>query len=396
MDVFNRGQAINLVNRFWTIDPITEIATLANPSTVTFEIYNPNDTTVIYTFGIDLNVSNPDTGIFVCSLDPQLPVGTYRYRATGDGAVQAASEDYFDVIESGVLPPAQPTTAVVGPCSSWINGDDVANFGPPIDGIGSDTWLLDDVAYNASHLLYELSGRQFPGVCTRTVRPCADPCTCFKFSPSLGVGPWAWTWMGGWGVGGWGWRNECGDTAGCGTLSYVNLAGYPVREITEVKIDGAVLNAVDSSGNPNYRLDGRTRLLRMNDPGPPEQDRFWPACQDMALNDDETGTFSITYTWGADVPSLGREAAAQLARELWFAINGKNCQLPNKATRVVRAGITIDRITPLAETLRMGATGLILVDAFIALVNPAKMTRRPAVWSPDRQRYARSAGQDNA
>lgn len=393
MSTYQRGNAINLVQNFWTIDPLTEAQTPADPTTVVFTITDPDGVSQPFTFGVDVNVTNPQVGAFVCALNPQLPVGSYRYRCDGTGAVEAASEGTFDVLESGVLPPAPPTVPVTGPCSSWINGEDVAAQG--ITGIGSEVWMLDDVAYAASSLLWSLTARQFPGVCETTVRPTGDACGCFGYSPAAGLGPWYWTsaWFGG--SYSWFWSNECGDSRGCGYTSKIRLGGYPVREILEVKVDGNVIPQNDpDTGAPNWRLDDRRDLVRMwvpngNNPTP----QHWPVCQQIALDDNQPGTYSVKYTWGSDVPVLGRMAAAQLAKELWLAQTTGKCALPSRATKVVRQGVTVDRLVPLASLLRQGATGLQLVDAFIADVNPQGSKMRSAVWSPDQQQFARKVGQ---
>jgi hypothetical protein len=387
-DTFQRGTPITLIERFWTIDALTEAKVPANPSTVTFILLAPDGTEQTFAWPDDPAVTNPAVGVFVCAISvPPLPPGEYRYRVEGAGTVVAVREGTFTVVESGVLEPVDSTVAQPGPCSSWINGDDVAEFDPSL-GVGSDTWKLDDVAYGASSLMYELSGRQFPGVCQRTVRPCRSGCSCWG-GYAIGGSPFFWTTTdigGAW----WGWRNEGGEQCGCGTESYVRLAGYPVREILEVKIDGTALDPSE------YRLDQRRFLIRTADlTTSPPTDRFWPLCQDLSLPDTEPGTYSVTYTWGADVPLAGRWAAAQLAAELWraFPANAGDCKLPAKVTRVVRQGITMERLVPTADLLRNGQTGLPLVDSFIALVNPTKARRRSAVWSPDLQPFARRVGQ---
>lgn len=391
MSAYQRGQAINLVNRFWVIDPVTEEATPTNPTTVTFKILAPNNVETEYVFAVDVNVTNPLTGTFVCSLSPPLPPGTYRYRCDGTGAVEASSEDFFDVLESGVLAQVDPTVPITGPCSSWINGDDVNDAGPDIDGINGDTYLLDDVAYAASDILYNLSGRQFPGVCERQVRPCRDPNhDCFGGSVASGL---AFYWTTNY-LGGWYWGNDRGQRCGCGWLEEVLLAGYPVRKIISVTIDGDALPEFDvDTGARNWRLDDRRRLVRMASPGPPVVKNFWPNCQNLALDADQPGTFAVTYTWGADVPLVGRQAAAQLARELWAALNTGTCQLPTKVTKVVRAGITLEKLVAVGELLWTASTGLQFVDAFLATYNKSGEQRRSAVWSPDRQQFARKVGQ---
>lgn len=387
MNSYQRGTAINLVERFWLIDPLTGESTPADPTTVTFTLQSPDGVEQVFTFGIAPNVSNPEVGVYVCALDPQLPTGTYRYLCEGTGAVQATSEDTFEVLASGVLDPAPGALQGFGPCATWIDGDDVSEVCLS-SGVGSDTFLLDDVAWQASSLMYELTGRQFPGVCERTVRPCRDSCGCW--GDASGV-DWSWSMLGySHGFSGWGWYSEGGNRCGCEAMSVVRLAGYPVQSIREVKIGGELLPEFDPvTSLRNWRLDMHTDLVRMDGTDGAQR---WPSCQSLTLDDDQPGTFSISYLYGVEPPSLGRDAAAALACELWKAGNGQACSLPSNVTRVTRNGVTIERVISIASMLRKGATGIALVDAFIAATNPTGMIRRPAVWSPDLQPYARKVG----
>lgn len=388
-DSYLRGTPITLVEQFWTVDPLTQQETPTDPTSVTFTVLAPDNTEKVFSWPGDPAVTNPQVGTLVCAIpNPPLPAGEYRYRVEATGAVVAVREDTFTIVESGVLDPVDSTVAQPGPCSSWIDGEAVARYDPSL-GVGSATWDLDDVATVASGLMYELSGRQFPGVCRRTVRPCRQTCGCWG-GPAFGLGPFYWSSSAVAGYA-WGWWNESGGGGcGCGTESYIRLAGYPVREILEVKIDGVV---IDSS---QYRLDQRRFLIRLADlTTSPPTDRFWPACQDLSLPDTVAGTSSVTYTWGADVPLLGQWAAAQLAAELWKAspAHQGECRLPTKVTKIARAGITMDRLLSTADLLRAGGTGLQFVDAFIAQVNPKRLRRRSAVWTPDVPRFAREVGQ---
>lgn len=281
------------------------------------------------------------------------------------------------------------SSSSTGPlCSPWITGADVAACGPDDLGVGTDVTVLDDAAYDASYILWELAGRKFPGECVATVRPCRDKCGCWAgFGPSY-IGPGL-DW--GWGydsiVGFWSWFTRDGNRCGCGPDSTVLLAGFPVLEVTEVKISGEV---VDPS---TYRLDDRRKLVRLDDPGPPVVHRRWPSCQNITLPDTEPGTFAVTYRWGGSPPPLGRMAAAQLARELWKSCQpGLTCALPSKVTKVVRQGVTYEKVITVASLLRRGSSGLPVVDAFIATVNPSGQRRAPLVWSPDRKRFPRNVG----
>lgn len=231
--------------------------------------------------------------------------------------------------------------------------------------------------------LYEISGRIFTGLCGPiTVRPCADRCGCWG-SYSTG-----WSWIDAWygGSPAWYWRNETGDTCGCQPLSQVLLNGYPVREITKVKIDGAVVDA------SQYRLDGWRYLVRLDDPGPPVTTQRWPGCQNLALADDQPGTFSVSYRYGIDPPQLGRDAAAQLACELYKACSGQACQIPSNTTKVQRQGVTIDRNVLLAFLDPKKPSGLLNLDLFLASYWKKRAIRRPATFSPDGPQFPRRTG----
>jgi hypothetical protein len=285
-----------------------------------------------------------------------------------------------------------PPGPTLGPCTSWISGADVAACCVAAQSVDPD--LLDAVAIEASMALYEISGRLFGGLCSRVARPQQTQCGCWPASSS-GI-PWFWSsGAASFGWGGWGWYNENGDHVGCQPMSVVRLAGYPVRAITAVKIDGAVLPALDANGNPNYRLDGYRNLVRMADPGPPYSQRFWPSCQNMDLDDTQPGTFSVSYQWGVDPPQLGRDAAAALACQLWASCSGsgQDCAIPAGVTRLVREGVQIDRQLLANWFDPTKGTGIVPVDMFLrAYAGKNAPSRRSAVWSPDVQGFARSVG----
>jgi hypothetical protein len=393
MNAYQRGTAINLtVDAFVVIDPITRIAVPTDPTTVTFTILAPDGTEATFTQA-DANVSNPSYGVYVCALDPQLPVGIYHYLVVGTGAVEAQSEDVFEIIESGVETPAPPPMPIMGPCSPWISGQDVANCAR-VD-YSQDAYVFDTVAYNAGLALYEISGRQFPGICERKVRPCRNACSCWLGGPiSYGMGPWFWTSVP-WGFGGGAaWYNEQGDKFGCAPMSKWRLAGYPISSIVEVKIDGVVLPEFDAtSGDRNWRLDKWRELVRMDQPGTPEQPRLWPGCQNMSLDDDQPGTFSVKYKWGTEVPQLGRDAAVEVANQLYLACGGRECVLPAGVTKVIRQGIEIERglLANWMDTSKQ--TGLVQTDLFLAAYcQGQRRGRRSAIWTPDVQAFGRRVG----
>jgi hypothetical protein len=254
----------------------------------------------------------------------------------------------------------------MGVCTPWITGDDVMECCSVETSSGT---LFDQVADQASELLFQLSGRQFPGECgPKTVRPSCDSCWCGYQVLSRGhiVGPWDW-----------GYPFFCDHCLVSCAPSLVKLSGYPVREITEVLINGAVLAASE------YRLHKNRFAMRLND-------GRWPWAQNLTLADTEENTFSISYTYGAEAPDLGASAAAQLACELYKECSGSTCALPTGTTRVTRQGITIERLAFTSWAFGNGKwqTGLPLVDAFLNAYNPTGTVRRPVFYAPGRRQYA--------
>lgn len=304
------------------------------------------------------------------------PASDDPYLITWEGA--SASDPGIDTtaseeIEVSADAPAVPSGA--GPCTDWITNDDVADC----CGVEASTGVIyDNVIGPAQSILYELSGRLYAGLCGPvTVRPCRDNCSCFPFQRLAYASGgsrllWTGTYWGNWG--------SDSRNCGCGCLSQVKLSGYPVAGINQVKIDGAVVAPSE------YRLDEKRYLTRMND-------TFWPSCQDLSLEDDEEGTFSVSYWYGEAPPSLGVSAAAQLACELYKECEGQACALPKGTTRVTRQGITIERLAFTNWGFKNGnwQTGVPLVDAFLSTYNSAGIMRRPTFWAPGR-RYARPVG----
>lgn len=390
---YERGNGVAVVQTFARIDPVTGDEQLADPTTVVFTVLDPGGAETVYTFPGASQIVKEAVGVYVLTLAAPLPPGVFTWRAEGTGSVVAAGEGQFTILPSGVLAPIAAEGPVLGPCSPWISGEEILQWGG--GAIPSDTppYLLDEYAYEAGAALFEISGRRFTGRCGPvTVRPCRNNCSCWA-PASMGLGPWYWTSYP-WGVGAWGWWNEVGDRKGCQPLSRVRLAGNPVREIVEVKIDGVVLPPTDDNGNPNYRLDLYRDLIRMGDPGAPPgqgdgryQPRHWPGCQDLDLDDTEVGTFSITYYRGLDPPQLGRQAAAQLAVQLYLSATGSGCQLPAGTTRVTRQGVEIERGLLANWFDPTKATGIPSVDLFLRAYYSERQGRPSLVFSPDLQQY---------
>lgn len=133
-----------------------------------------------------------------------------------------------------------------GPCAPWATSADVCS---PCDQYSFDVALLDDALVMASGLLYMWSGRQFPGLCEDTVRPCtrARVPTSYTFYGDQDNTT----------------RVVCScrsaDRCSCSTLPQIRLSSWPLSEVTQVKVDGVVLAPA------RYRIDDHRWLVRLDD-----------------------------------------------------------------------------------------------------------------------------------
>jgi hypothetical protein len=378
---YQKGTPILITDTFY----LNGVAT--NPTAIVYTITGPDGDPLVFNWPGDPEVSNTGVGEFELSLSPPAFAGHYVYDVDATGTVTASRQGSFDVLPDSI--PQDVDWAVAGPCTAWSSSQSVWECcGQPtttIDGVICNVDFTADVIA-ASEILFELSGRLYSGTCEKTVRPCT-PFMCGFQVLSRGhiVAPYGYTWSGSaWGV----------DACGCYPLDRVLLSGYPVREITEVKIDGDVVDP------DTYRLDNRRWLSRVRDPAEPDVPLFWPSCQMMDLPDTEDGTFSVSYRYGQDPPLAGVRAATALACQLHQACDGGggDCEIPANAVRVTRQGVTIDRNATIAwfygkNDVTGWSTGIPAVDVFLNGFNESGMQQRPRTWSPDGHRYARTVGQ---
>lgn len=398
MGIYQSGTTVTVTQTF----SVAGVAT--DPTTVTFTLLSPDGTENQYTFGIDARVTNPSVGEYSLELDPTILTvpGTYYYTVVGTGLVSASGSGDFTILGSALTPSDDVTWAVDGPCQPWCDSSDVwSACGEPVAVVGGESCPVDMTPYAqaSSWTLWELSGRLHSGRCVKTVRPCSGTPCGFQILPrGFVVWPNAYDW--GYGTYGWtgyNWHFDHVRDCGCIPLDRIELSGYPVREILDVKIDGVSVPAQD-----NWRLDKRRFLTRIaNASGNAQR---WPSCQRLDFDDTEPGTFSITYSYGQDPPMLGQLAAAQLACELYKSHQGQDCQLPAGTVRVTRQGVAIEKMATLGwfkqSSNRSGPqarwqTGLSLVDTFLNSSNPFGLTRRPVIMAPGqrRHRFAQSVGQ---
>lgn len=205
-----------------------------------------------------------------------------------------------------------------GACGPWIGWDalpctiDLAIFGDDDAQDAMKAMILQAV----SNTLWERSCRQF-GPCEITARPV--PC-CAHY------------------------RVRCS----CGSYPLIDLGRNPVAEVTEVAIDGTVLAEGD------YRVDDWRWLVRLGS-------ESWPTCNDLSVADDEQGAFTVSWSYGLDVPPEGIISAQLLACK-WARELVEACAPPSNAESIAREGVTINLAPPKpGESL-----GITIVDGWLA------------------------------
>lgn len=213
----------------------------------------------------------------------------------------------------------------------------------------------------ATATLRRLSGYRVGG-CPITVRPCVRACA----TPGLMTGGRSWgpslladgTWV-----------NTCGCHTDCSCVALCEVRlGPPVGPVFEVKVDGVAIPATD------YRVDTDLLVWTGSEPCP------WPACQNMAADDTEVGTFSVRYLNAYPPDALAAYAAGVLAVEFGKACSGSKCRLPTNVVSVARQGVAYEVS---AGTFPNGTTGIREIDVWIGLWNPLGLTQATSVWSPD-------------
>jgi hypothetical protein len=248
---------------------------------------------------------------------------------------------------------AAPTAT---PCDPWPY--ECADF-----PTGASQALIDQSVAAATEALWARTKRRF-GLCSMKLRPCGRDCfDSWPWIPRRGwynVGGYSWPWPQPALIGG-KWFNitcgSCSSGCSCSRVEEVVLP-YPVADVTEVKVDGVVMHP------DRYRIDDWRLLVRLDG-------EAWPRCNDLNLDDDQIGTWSVTARYGTEVPQLGKLAVGELATEIARScMGGSGCKLPASTVKqVTRQGVT--KVFFDAESAYAGGSlGLRWSDMFIKTFNP--------------------------
>lgn len=278
----------------------------------------------------------------------------------------------------------------IGPCQPYITQLDLCcvvsgAFPDPclVEGQPIDPTKIEGAIQAASELMWASTGRQF-GICSVKIRPCKKSCgPCdlpfFENWSYFGWGFDQFPWVPYFQNGIWTNVNPCDCQGGCSCTKICEVPlPYPVSGISEVKVDGVVLAPTE------YRVDDYKTLVRLGG-------ECWPRCQDLNLADTEVGTFSITVSYGRQVPFLVKQGTAELACQLLKACVGADCQLPQRISSMTRQGITVGFLDTM-NFLEKGRTGIYLVDLAINTFNPRRLQKNASVYSVDNEPRWRRAG----
>lgn len=252
---------------------------------------------------------------------------------------------------------------VTGPCAPWATEEQVTA------GCDCADATAEQVAAKiaaASDLLYRFTGYQWPGECTTTIRPVT---ICGRGPVAIGVAD---SW---WIPDGIDATLAVNQLCGCSDdQRTIHLPGGPVSAVSEVTIDGQVLD------EGAYRVDDWELLIR-------QDGGVWPSTQQLHLPAGDAGTWTVEYTHGLAPPISGVDAAIALACELAKACiaDGGSCALDPRAVRASRSGVEYE-LQP-ADLLTEGRTGIETVDLFLLAVNPNRLTQGSSVRSPDVPRH---------
>jgi hypothetical protein len=278
-----------------------------------------------------------------------------------------------------------------GACAPWVQGTEIETLPQVVERIAATDLataqveaLCAEAATAASDILYERTGKIFPGQCGPvTVRPVSRPTDIDTRAWGATLSTVGW-------VASQGFASAYGSfnpnvLAHYGTLEPPTIElPYAITEIVQVKIDGQIIPSAE------YELRDFKSLVRIRPTAStvPTARFGWPTSQIMDLPDTERGTFSVTYMFGNPPPAAGKLAARRLGEYLLFPQLGDTTRLPTRVRQVSRQGISA-MVTDVLDLLEKGMLGIYECDAFVKTYNPHGLQRQSAVWSPDLGRPGR-------
>lgn len=211
---------------------------------------------------------------------------------------------------------------------------------PIARGQDPDDLAIIDAIQDASLVVYYLTGKQFDGTRTTTVRP---TCECYDCAPhKLTFGLW------------------------------------PVTAVVSVWEEGEEKDPED------FHIDEWRYLVR-NDGEVFPRCANWYAQSGGEFDNEEDGyVFQVTIEHGILAPPLIRRATAAFACQLLNDSLGdcEDCDLPSRLTAVSRQGVSFT-IEDFTDLMRAGSTGVFALDMAIKVFNPSHLQSPSWVWTPE-------------
>jgi hypothetical protein len=309
----------------------------------------------------NVGIVHVSTGVYslVFNVPPNFPLDQYAIIWT---SVETTASETFTITSSG------SSGVSSGPCAGW--DAPIWTCALPVGAAA----VTGQAVQAASDVLYALTGRHL-GTCQLTIRPCRESCWGNEW-PFLqwwqfGLYPRPVFYEGVW------YNITCNNcpngSCSCSVISEA-LMPAPVAQIMQVKVDGVVLPSTA------YRMDNY-RLLVRTDGG------VWPFCNNLALDDTHTGTWSVTLTTGQEVSTLGRMALGELATQfVKLLLCNSDCLFPKPVQQLVRQGVTMNFLDP-NEVFANGKIGLYLCDLFVSVENPNRLMMPSEVYDLDAPSY---------
>jgi hypothetical protein len=323
MQVYDIGEPRELTSTWYDAD-----GDGTDPSTVVLTVTHPNGATDTYN---KAQLTQGDTNATWLRWITPDAEGVWRYDFVG-------TVDGFNVEQGGMfLVGVGTSTSPTGPCEPWTTWDDVV-------ACGSST--LSDVNPQqqeyaidiASEILFNLSGRVYPGICTITRSLCLSCRHCLPVACS------------------------------CEPVNGIDLGiAAPVWGAWDVIADGATLPA------SAYTVHDRRYLVRTDG-------NTWPTSgsTDRLL---DPNTFRATWAYGRPIPAGGRAAARMFATEIGkLCVADKTCQIPQRVTSVNREGMSFTILDSM-KMIEEGRTGLALVDLWLVADKKGRKAK-PGIFAP--------------
>jgi hypothetical protein len=233
---------------------------------------------------------------------------------------------------------------VTGVCTPWITVDEFLSCHNTVDENLSIERIETAISI-ASNTLYYMSGSIFPGTCTKTVTVCRENCRNTRLADH------------------------------CDYENEIEIGYFPITKLISIKFDDIEQlpdrdpDTDEFVTDPNFQINEFRFIEKL--------DGKWPV-----QSGEEMQEVIITFEHGAKPPIDGMEAVKALASEIFDSLSQKDCSISDRASHIVRRGVTIT--TKDYKLLAEDFLGIFLVDIFLQAVNPTKARIPSFVVQPGR------------